>query len=131
MSNMLAIGHARYLAYLSGLPLDTAMGGPWRIAEGKARPVAGEVISDRSVAGRAGVRPGDRLTILGQPFTIAGLAAGTANMMNSIAFLTMDDFARLRGTAGAISFALVRVAPGEDPRAVARRIESAVPGVTS
>ena len=131
MTNTLAIGDERYIAYLFGLPSGAAMGGPWRIAAGKARPDAGEVIIDRTVAEQAGVRVGDRVAILGRPFVIAGLAEGTANLMNSIAFITMDDFAQLRGTAGAISFVLVRVAPGEDPQAVARRIEAAVPGVTA
>lgn len=128
---MLTLGEDRAITYVMGLPPGATMGGPWRVVQGAARPAAGEVILDRGVAAQAGVRLGDRVSILGQPFTVAGLSAETANLMNSVTFITSDDFARLRATPQVVSFVLVQVAPGVAPDAVARRIEAEVSGVTA
>ena len=81
--------------------------------------------------------------MLGQAFTIAGLSDGTGNLLNSVAFISLNDFARIRGsmsmgntaststTMPIISFVLVKVTPGASPDAVAARIEQEVPGVTA
>ncbi len=90
-----------------------------------------------------GLGIGDKVNILGQKLTIAGLSNGTANLLNSVAFISLNDFARLRGnmsmgnatstspTMPIISFVLVKVKPGVSPEAVATRIEQEVTGVTA
>jgi putative ABC transport system permease protein len=119
------------------------MGGPWRIARGVSIPAEGQTIIDRSVAEQYGLGIGDTVNMLGRAFTIAGLSDGTGNLLNSVAFISLNDFARLRGnmpmgnaasssaTMPIISFALVKVTPGTSPDAVAARIEQKVPGVTA
>ncbi|MBI3979531.1 MAG: ABC transporter permease [Chloroflexi bacterium] len=131
LSNVVAVGADRHVAYVIGLPRDAQAGGPWRIAEGVPSPASGEAIVDRQVARKSDVGIGDRVKILGQEFAVAGLAEGTANLVNSIAFVTMEDFVRMRGAGEAVSFLLVQVGAGETPDAVAERIEREVGRVTA
>jgi putative ABC transport system permease protein len=131
VSNMLASGSSRSPVYVIGLPDDATMGLPWSITDGVARPADGQTVIDRRVARGAGIALGDPVVILGQPFTVAGLADGTTNIVNSIVFITARDFARLRGSAAVASYLLVRVGTGPSAGEVARAIEAAVPGVTA
>jgi putative ABC transport system permease protein len=137
LSNIVAAGDERHLAYVVGLPPDAAVGGAWRVSDGRAEPVGGEAIVDRGVAEKSGVTLGDQVEILGQAFTIAGLSEGTASLINSVAFITLADFAALRGEAApnpalaSISFLLVEVSSGNTAAAVSANIETAVNGVTA
>ena len=117
-------------AYVIGLTPDASMGGPWDVVEGSGKPGAGEAVIDRRFAQRAGVGIGDPVILLGRDFRIAGLTEGTASLVNSVAFVTFDDFAARRGGDPAVSFVLVRAAEGAAPESVARAIESGVDGVT-
>lgn len=133
----------QYAVYVIGLPQGATMGGPWRIARGASIPAEGQTVIDRGVAEQYGLGIGDKVNMLGQAFTIAGLSDDTGNLLNSVAFISLDDFARIRGnmpmgnaaststTMPIISFVLVKVKPGASPDAVAARIEQAVPGVTA
>lgn len=131
LSNMVEVGEGRHAAYIIGLPADAVMGGPWRVAAGKSIPGRGEAIIDRAVAEDAGVGIGDRVKVLGHEFTISGLAGGTANFTNSIAFVSFEDFAQLRGGPPVVSYVLVKVTPGASPEAVAARLEASIPGTTA
>jgi putative ABC transport system permease protein len=71
------------------------------------------------------------VTILGHPFTVAGLTSGTSAILYSIAFISVDDFARLRGSRNTVSYVWVRAAPGVTPEALGSRIERAIPAVTA
>ena len=119
-----------YVAYILGLPRDATFGGPWKIVDGSSKPGPGEVVIDHSIAASAGLRVGDRVTVLGQELRIVGLTSGTSSLVNSLAFVTMDDFARARGQKDVISFVLVKVEPGESASQVATLISQSVDGVT-
>ncbi len=133
----------QYSIYVIGLPQGATMGGPWSIARGVSIPMEGQAVIDRGVAEKDGLGIGDKVNILGQEFTIAGLSDGTGNLLNSVAFISLNDFARLRGnmsmgnvassntTMPTVSFVLVKVTPGASLDAVAARIEQKVPGVTA
>jgi putative ABC transport system permease protein len=131
LTNVVVANDTRHLAYIIGVPPKPAAGGPWRIAAGRAIPRAGEAIIDRGIAEQSGVRIGDTVQILGEDFTVAGLSEGTANLTNSVAFITRADFARLRGEDATTSYVLAKVASGESPDVVARRIEAIVHDVTA
>ncbi len=131
MTNMVVAGDTRSLVYLIGLPADAAMGGPWRIAEGKAIPAPGEAIIDRGIAEESGVGLGDPVKILGREFRVAGLSEDTASLINSVAFISADDFAQLRAGDSVVSYLLVQVKPEESPDVVAARIEDQVPKTTA
>ena len=130
MTNVVVANETRHLAYVIGVPPKPAAGGPWRIAQGRAVPRPGEAIIDRGVAEQSGVGLGDTVEILGEEFTVAGLSEGTANLTNSVAFITRADFARLRGEDATASYMLVNVTAGQPPDIVARRIEALVHDVT-
>ena len=131
LTNMIVIGEDRNLAYVIGLPADTEMGGPWKVFAGRRLPEPGEAVIDRSVAEKSGVSVGGEVEILGRKFKVVGLAEGTTTLVNSVAFISMADFAALRGNSDTISFLLVRVKPGESPQVVAARIEAQVADVTA
>lgn len=130
-TDTIAAGNERAVAYVIGLPPGAGVGGPWKIVEGADRPGSGEVIVDRGFARRAGASIGDQVTILGGEARIVGLSDGTASLVNSVAFVSFDDFRSMRGDAPVVSYVLVKIASGASPEGVAAGIERRVPGVTA
>jgi putative ABC transport system permease protein len=130
-TDTISAGEERAVAYVVGLPADASMGGPWDVVEGRGRVGPGEIIVDRAFARKAGVTIGDMVSVLGGEARVVGLSRGTASLVNSVAFVSFDDFQAMRGGAPVISFVLVRVAVGASPEAVAADIEGLVPGVTA
>jgi putative ABC transport system permease protein len=131
VSSPVVLGNRRAPAYVIGIAPDATLGTPWRIAEGASSPRPGEAIIDRLVAEESGVRVGDTVQILGRELTLVGLAEGTVNLVNSIAFIALEDFASVRGGAPVVSYVLVKAAPGESPTALAERIQASIPNVTA
>lgn len=125
------IGNERHLAYIIGLPEDAAFGGPWSISAGSRMPANGEAIIDRVIAEKSSAVLGGEVKILGEAFTVAGLAEGTASLVNSVAFISAEDFADLRRSYGTFSFLLVQVEPGQDAAEVSGRIQRQVRDVTA
>lgn len=130
LTNNVVAGDERNLAYIIGLPEGAEFGGPWKVSSGRSLPGEGEAIMDRSVAEKSGIVLGDEVKILGEEFEIVGLSEGTASLVNSVAFVSMDDFEALRGSYDTFSFLLVKVEAGESPAQVAARIEERVRDVT-
>jgi putative ABC transport system permease protein len=130
-TDTIAASDERGVAYVIGLPAGATVGGPWRLAEGASQVGRGEIIVDRGFAARAGVGIGDSVAVLGGEAHIVGLSEGTASLLNSVAFVSYDDFRALRGGAPVVSYVLVRVAPGAAAGDVARAIEDRVSGVTA
>jgi putative ABC transport system permease protein len=131
LANNVEAGDERNLTYIIGLPENAELGGPWSISSGRNLPDKGEVILNRSIAENSGIALGDEVKILGKEFKVTGLSEGTANLVNSVAFISRDDFDELRGSYDTFSFLLVKVGEGESPEAVAARIQSQVRDVTA
>jgi len=131
LTNNIVAGDERNLAYIIGLPEQAEFGGPWDLAAGVSLPGEGEAVIDRGVAEKSGVRLGDRVEILGEEFEVTGLSEGTSSLVNSVAFISLDDFETMRGSYDTISFLLVKVIEGESPEVVASRIEARVRDVTA
>jgi len=129
-TDSIAASDERGWAYVIGLLPDATMGTAWDVVEGSGQPGPGEAVIDRRFAQRAGVGVGDPVTMLGREFRIAGLTEGTASLVNSVAFVTFDDFAARRGGDPAVSFVLVRTVDGASPAAVAEAIAAGVDGVS-
>lgn len=119
------------VAYVIGVPSDAAMGPPRKMAAGERRPGPDEAVIDRRAAERLGVDVGDDVAILGRQFRVAGLSEGTSNLVNSIAFVTFDDFAAARSLPAVVSYVLVRVTDGSRPVEVADAIATEVSGTTA
>jgi len=130
-TDTISAGDERAVVYVIGLPASAEMGGPWEIAEGSARVGPGEIIVDRGFATQAGVTIGETVGVLGGEARVVGLSRGTASLLNSVAFVSFDDFQAMRGHAPVISYVLVRVAGVASAEAVAADIERLVPGVTA
>ena len=130
-TDTIGTGDQRAVAYVVGLPNGAAMGGPWDIVEGAGTVGPGEIIVDSAFAAKAGLRVGETVDVLGGEARIVGLSRGTASLVNSVAFVSFDDFRAMRGGARVISFVLVRIADTASPESVAAEIERIVPGVTA
>lgn len=130
VANNVIVGDERNLAYIIGLPERATFGGPWNVSSGLNVPQEGEAIMDRGVAEKSGVRLGDNVEILGEELEVVGLTEGTSSLVNSIAFISQDDFKALRGNYNTFSFLLVKVSKGESTLVVAERIRSRVRDVT-
>jgi putative ABC transport system permease protein len=130
LTSFVKTGNDNHIVYVIGLPPGAAMGRPWKLAAGAAQPQPGQVVIDSSMASATNTRIGDTVRILDRRYTVSGLAEGTANIVNSIAFITMADFSQLRGGPGVVSYLLVRDAHGRSPDQVAAAIGTALPGVT-
>ena len=130
-TDTVAAGDERAVVYVIGLPAGAAIGGPWEIAEGSPQVGSGEIIVDAGFARKAGVTIGDDVDVLGGQAKIVGLSRGTASLVNSVAFVSFDDFRAMRGGAPVISFALARIAAGASADQVAADIERRVEGVTA
>ncbi len=98
---------------------------------GRGNPGPGEAVIDRSVAEKSGVGLGDNVEILGTKFKLVGLSEGSASLVNSVAFISLSDFAKLRGGSDTASFLLVKINPGDTPQEIANRIESQIPQVSA
>lgn len=118
-----------FIVYVFGVPADAPLGGPSRMPGGATDPGPGEIVIDHAIASQAGVGIGDQVTVLGQQMTIAGLTSGTSSLVSSVSFVSMEDFARVRGS-DVISFVLVKIEPGESAAAVSSRIARDVRGVS-
>ncbi len=130
-TDTIVAGDERAVAYVIGLPGGARMGGPWDVVDGADHVGRGEIIVDRGFAKKAGVSIGDTVTVLGGEARIVGLSAGTASLVNSVAFVSFDDFQAMRGGAPVVSYVLVKVAPGASPETVASAIEREVPDLTA
>ena len=124
-------GHSNHLAYIIGLPSDPAAGAPWQVVSGRGVPGTGEAVIDRTVAEDSGMRVGSEVSILNRRFRVAGLTEGTLNIVNSIAFISMQDFMDIRRSTDAVSYLLVKMEPRRSADAVAASIETDVGGVTA
>ena len=129
-TDSIAAGEEESWAYVIGLTPSASMGVPWDVVEGSGRPGPGEAVIDARFARRAGVGLGDAVMLLGRDFRIAGLTEGTASLVNSVAFVSFDDFAARRGGDPAVSFVLVRAAETAQPGDVVAAIEQRIDGVS-
>jgi putative ABC transport system permease protein len=131
VTNTIVVKGQRSLAYIIGLPAGAEMGGPWQMQVGRAMPRRGEAVIEAAIARQAGAAIGDSVTILGRPFTISGLALGTATLTNSVAFISFDDFAEIRNSPDTVSYLLVQARPGVSPASLAAAIQRDTAGVTA
>lgn len=131
LTNNIVAGEERNLAYIIGLPDNATFGIPWNVSSGRTRPGKGQIIMDGNVAEKAGIRLGDEVEIMGEEFTVVGMSQETSSLTNSIAFISMKDFEKIRNNYDTISFLLVKVKDGQSPEIVAAEIESRIRDVTA
>jgi putative ABC transport system permease protein len=111
-------GRARELTYLIGY-VSGRRGGPVSLVGGR-QPGRGQIVLDDDAASRLGVSVGDHVDTLGRTWVVSGLTTGMTNIVNSVSYVPLADFAAARDVAGTISYVLVGTA--QDADAIARDI---------
>ncbi|MET9885850.1 FtsX-like permease family protein [Streptomyces sp. NPDC006430] len=107
---------------------------PFTLVEGRAPQGGGEVVVDRELAARAGLRTGGPLTVqaTGEPktYTVSGIAraADGGPTRQSALFFGDAEAQRLASRDGQITAIGVVPAPGVDPGELARRVKGALQG---
>lgn len=104
------------------------LGGPWKLAAGRAPRATGEVTVDRVLARADGIGVGDLLPVRGRSLRVVGLTDGTASWMASLLFVTRAQANSLQRRADVATSVLVRsrLAPAE----LRARLARALPGLS-
>jgi putative ABC transport system permease protein len=114
-------GGADVLSYVIGFDPDEPLGGPLAVVSGTNRIERGEAIIDEAVARNQNINLNDEVQIFGDTFTVVGITKGLTNIINSVTFIHIKDFREQR-PGDAVSYALVKLDLGVDPRTVAEAI---------
>jgi putative ABC transport system permease protein len=131
LTNVIDVGQEQFLAYIIGVESGAGFGGAWDLEQGNPSPAEGEIVIDHTVAREASLGVGDKVDVLGRSFNVVGLARGTTSIINSVAFININDFFDQRGTNQVISYILATVTPGNEKLDIAQRIEAEVPNVSA
>ncbi|MEE6260471.1 ABC transporter permease [Plantactinospora sonchi] len=122
------IGDARKRSW--GHPWTTALAEPVGLTTGRAPAGPDELVVDRATATLAGAAVGDRVTVLtgrgGQSFRLVGIGDWPGSTYEHALFFTPGTVVELGGQP---YLALLTVAGGADPEALAGRVRRALPGV--
>jgi len=97
-------------------------GGPWSLHSGREPREHGEVVVDRLLASRHGLRLGDRFEIGGHAMTVVGLSNGTSSWTGSYAFAPKSAVESLLLREGAASIVLVTPDAGIDRSELVERL---------
>lgn len=109
---------------------------PFTLSSGSPPQAADDVVLDSDLAERAGVAPGDTVTLVtgSEPgsYRVSGIAEAAASLdRQSAVFFTDDRAAQLYGTSDKIDAVGVLAANGTDAGDLADRIEETVPDVVA
>jgi putative ABC transport system permease protein len=122
-------GETKTPVLLIGYNVETKVGGPWKLGEGRGVQSDDEVALDLWLAQRNGIAVGDRLELLGRTFTVVGLTRETASWMSPYIFVSQKAAEEALGLPGVASFYLLRLPDGTAEAAAAQAIEEQVSGV--
>jgi putative ABC transport system permease protein len=107
------------------------LGGPWSLDSGRNLTVDSETVIDDTLADAFGLRLGDDVEVAGLRFTVVGTSRETANIAGKHVFVTRHTTQEALGLSGLVNFVLVQVEAGQEPHAVADRLNEQVPGITA
>jgi len=116
---------------LVGYDPAIGLGGPLNVVEGKSPPGPGEVVIDKQMSKRFGVKIGDKLVRGTKTLTVVGYSSGGDFVYTQVAFVSLqtaidflDIFPRTLRT-----FMVVRLTDPSERPSVQKRLEVAAPGV--
>ena len=99
-------------------------GGPWELFAGRQPRTKREMVIDRVLADRHGLRLGDTVGVMGKDFTIVGLSNGTTSWMTSFFFLRKEAAEDLLLAPGATSYLLLTTSPSASLDDILRRLNN-------
>jgi putative ABC transport system permease protein len=108
-------------AYMIGYD-SHAGGGPWALIAGREPRSKREMVFDRVLAERHGLKLGDQVEVMGKDFTIVGLSNGTTSWMTSFFFVRKEDAETLLLAPGATSFLLLTTSDKANPDDILYRL---------
>lgn len=108
-------------AYMVGYEPDQG-GGPWELTEGREPRSRKEMVIDRVLANRHGLKLGDQVEVMGKDFTIVGMSNDTTSWMTSFFFIRKDAVEDLLLAPGATSFLLLTTSNDANTEDVLRRL---------
>ena len=111
---------------------------PFKLTTGRAPATADDIVIDRGFAERAGLKPGDRLTVQStgapRPYRISGIAApagrGELQQQTSLFFFATEA-ERLAARPGQVTALGVLPTPNTDLTELKRQVERALKGTTA
>ncbi|MER6508605.1 FtsX-like permease family protein [Nonomuraea sp. NPDC001636] len=119
---------------LTGHGWASAALAPYALTRGAEPRVAGQVVLDAALAGRAGKQPGDTVDVVvggqSQPFTVTGVAQPRHRVDTLAIFFSASDATRFSprpGTSDVIGVLPAAGASAEDAEDLARRLEGRLP----
>jgi len=131
---LLKINQVKSRVYVVGYDTQSGAGGPWKLGRTlshirNSRDLKeDEILLDQNLARRHHLEPGDRLTLFGQTFTVAGFTLETMSIGSQYAFLSREAFGRLLpGGEFAFTHILIWKTRGLPDEELIRRIEAALP----
>lgn len=107
---------------------QTGFGGPWNVGKGHSLQDDDEILLDTWLAWRSGLDVGDRVSMLGKEFTVAGLTRETASWMSPYVFMSLASAEEVLQHSGDATFFLVKLSPGSTPSAVTDAITTEFDG---
>lgn len=110
-------------AYMVGYDPELG-GGPWQLAAGREPRSKKEVVFDRVLAERHGLKLGDQVEVMGQDFTVVGLSSGTTSWMTSFFFVRKQDAEKLLLNPGATSFLLLTTSEDADVDKILKKLNN-------
>ncbi|KZS82206.1 ABC transporter permease [Mycobacterium persicum] len=113
--------------FVVGYDTLTGVGGPWSLAQGRNVARSGEVVLDRVLATKNGIKLGDKVQIVDEDFTVVGLSNQTAALGNFYAFISLPDAARLLRAGNRVSYFLVQPRDGYTATQLAAAIHRDLP----
>lgn len=115
--------------FILGYDINTGVGGPWALAQGRNVAQPGEVVLDRVLARKNNVTLGDRVHLVDDDFTVVGLSNETAALGNFYAFISLPDAARLFRAGNRVSYFLVQPKDGYSDQQVVDAISRKIPNL--
>jgi putative ABC transport system permease protein len=97
-------------------------GGPWHLVVGREPSAKEEMVFDRVLADRHGLRIGDQVEVMGKDFTIVGLSSDTTSWMTSFFFIRKRDAEDSLLKPGATSFLLLTTTKDADTERILQRL---------
>ncbi|WP_046733746.1 ABC transporter permease [Streptomyces humi] len=109
---------------------------PYRLVTGVAPKAAGDLVVDRYLAARAGLRPGDRLTVQStrapRTYRITGIAAPATDVRHQTSlFFSAGEARRLAAHPGQVTAFGVLPVHGTDPDRLKQAVTRALHGTTA
>lgn len=120
-------GEEEIQLYVVGFDAAAGEGGPVRLVKGSGTPGEREIIIDRVLAKKRGLRIGDTLPILsGEEWKIIGIADGGNQVIYTYAFADIAEVDRIFNTGTFANYFLVQTERSADREVVRERIDSAL-----